>query len=627
MNLKNILKTTIMSLVTGSMLMACSDILEGDSDLQAFEPTLNQKTDSMFYAFGIAQAMQQLADQYVFLGEMRGDLVELTNYTDSALRQLATFDVSPYNPYDSTYLYYRVINNCNYYIAHRDTTLITADTEVAMNEYAAVKSVRAWAYLQLVLNYGKVPFVDKPITKISQVEEKYDSITLDNFISKLVDGEGGLASYTGRVTPNYGNVTINAGNMNSGGSKNVFSWLLLPPVDVVLGDIYLETGNPMEAAKHYIKFMTEQATSSQRHSFFEAPGTPYRVSTGIFENTWPADYDSEAMLSTLGSSWSSIFSGNSDRICYIPLAVNYMRGQTTSVPQAFGYDFYAYSTTKYIDEIQILPSKSYLALSDSTDYYYFSTLKTTERDTINHVKVGDMRVNSCINTYIRSDVDSLQLYVNKYDMANVNIYRASVIWLRLAEAWNQLGYYDLAFAILKDGISDNLQNATYISDDHKALLSTTFPLLPLVDNSAKFSPEAAYGIHAHGAGRVRDHTMGYASGKLVNGAYKPNINTYRPDTIIGLKLKEIATKFGVAVGTTKQDTINAMEDIICDELALEAAFEGNRYNDLLRMARRKNRAGLYGANFGSQWLVKKLEYKSPNVQNLLDPNKWYLPFK
>ena len=92
------------------------------------------------------------------------------------------------------------------------------------------------------------------------------------------------------------------------------------------------------------------------------------------------------------------------------------------------------------------------------------------------------------------------------------------------------------------------------------------------------------------------------------------------------KLNQLQSQYGIQPTGTMQDTINAMEDILCDEMALELAFEGNRFGDLTRMARHKNHAGLYGSSFGSQWLVSKLAYKHP-VVNLLDEKNWYLPFK
>ena len=91
-------------------------------------------------------------------------------------------------------------------------------------------------------------------------------------------------------------------------------------------------------------------------------------------------------------------------------------------------------------------------------------------------------------------------------------------------------------------------------------------------------------------------------------------------------MKEIAEQYGAAVGTTKEDTINAIEDLLSDEYALEMAFEGDRFGNLTRMARNKNRAGLYGTNFGSLWFSKKLEKNNP-VKDLSVEQNWYLPFK
>ena len=99
--------------------------------------------------------------------------------------------------------------------------------------------------------------------------------------------------------------------------------------------------------------------------------------------------------------------------------------------------------------------------------------------------------------------------------------------------------------------------------------------------------------------------------------------------VVGNKLAYISEIYNVANDPalyTKADTINAVEDLLCDEYALEFAFEGTRYYDLMRLARHKNHAGTYGGNFGSLWMKKKLEYKHPQ-KDLSDPNQWYLPFK
>jgi hypothetical protein len=201
----------------------------------------------------------------------------------------------------------------------------------------------------------------------------------------------------------------------------------------------------------------------------------------------------------------------------------------------------------------------------------------------------------------------------------VPLYRTTTVWLHLAEAFNRLGMPDAAFAILKDGIHEFLPNALYMSEETVNALTTTYPLLSN-ENISLFARDVRssfFGVHMHGAGMVRD---------IAGTAYQPGLTAYQMPIVVGDKLKEIAETYNVAVGTTKQDSINAMEDILCDEYALEFAFEGSRFYDLCRLARHKNAAGLYGGNFGSQWLARKLQYKNP-TKDLTDPQNWFLPLK
>ena len=82
--------------------VSCSDMLETDSSQRLFDPDMNDKTDSMYYAFGVLQALQAVTDQYYLQGEMRGDLVEvMPGVTDKNLQELASFTAGTSNKYDS----------------------------------------------------------------------------------------------------------------------------------------------------------------------------------------------------------------------------------------------------------------------------------------------------------------------------------------------------------------------------------------------------------------------------------------------------------------------------------------------------------------------------------------------
>lgn len=600
---------------------SCSDMLETDSSRQVFNPELSEKTDSVFYALGILQGLQQLADQYVFQGEMRGDLTRTTTYTDNNLRQLADFSATTNNKYDSAYVYYRVINNCNYYIAHRDTTLHTGADFVVMKEYVAVKAIRAWAYMQLARIYGKVPFYTEPLTQISQIDGgNYPELDMAGIVTKLAPD---LEQYTGYETPTLGNVSPQ--------NSAIYPSRLFIPVDLVLGDMYLEIKDYHRAATHYVTYLTEVAPASRRHiAFTQQPyhvlqrsGNTYYLGTTDLPSDW---HDDNFNQRSNTSDWESILwpsndDQNTDIICYIPMAQNSQQGHTSELPKAFGYDYYSTSASstneRYIDEIQILPSEEYVSLSKGQDYYYYSTASTYSQAVVNSAKLGDARISGI--TYERYDTeqDSAKIWVSKYTRPRVILYRTSTVMMHLAEAFNRLGMYDAAFAILKDGLTSNLETAPYLSEATLQALHTTYPILSNANISKFTGAQFMFGVHTHGAGYAND-----ANGNN----YWPGLSQYQLEPVVGQKMAEIATTYNVAVGISKQDSINAVEDLLCDEYALEFAFEGSRFYDLCRLARHKNANSPYGANFGGLWLARKLAYKNP-AKDLTSENNWYLPFK
>ena len=196
---------------------SCSDMLEVDSSSQLSGQDINNKTDSVFYTFGIMSAMQQLADAYVLQNELRGDLVKLTSAADLDLQELANYSADGTNAYDSAYVYYRVINNVNYYLAHRDTTLADGSTNLVTNEYAAMLSFRAWAYLQAVRQYGKVKYITHPLTSISDIEsDNSPELDIYQLTTELISG---LEKYSGLPVPNYGAINCGSGNNSTG-----FTW-------------------------------------------------------------------------------------------------------------------------------------------------------------------------------------------------------------------------------------------------------------------------------------------------------------------------------------------------------------------------------------------------------------------
>lgn len=584
---------------------SCEDILETESEQIVFDPALDQKTDSMFYTLAILKSVQLAIDQNVLINEMRGDLTETNMYTQTDLRELANFSATAANKYDSAYVYYRIINNCNYYIAHRDTMLMTGSTKVAIPEYVEALAVRAWAYMQLCKHYGTVDFYTTPITSISEANAPKEKKDMAGIANALLPE---LAQYKQIDVPNYGE--IDAGSTNFGVSKKVNSRKIMFPVLLVMGDIYLETNQYEQAAKCYFEYLNMQRI--RQRNFFVSPSFGYSYPDNIMPPM--------SGYYTVEESWSSIFTVSpnvsNEIITYVPMAVNGLRGTTTNLPKLFGYNYYTtdVDTTDnksqtsgsdmYILEREIEPSQQYINLCNSQDWYYRPSESLTD---ILTSKLGDLRRQVTVQTVQKGD--SAFRLMTKYNGGNINIYRASTVYLRLAEALNRMGYPDAAFMILKDGMSySKLDEAGYLKPETIEMLTTTIPFFS-EQNMNNFTTEIRnIGIHSHGA----NETV---------GQYSP----YQYVEVLASKLAELKEQ-GVNVQDTPEDSINAMEDIICDEMAMELAFEGNRFADLTRIAKHKNADPLYGSNYGSLWLARKLAYKNP-VKDLTQEINWYLPMK
>lgn len=670
------MKKTLYSLIAAIGIFgatSCSDMLDTESSRFVSDPDINNKTDSIFYAYGVMQAMQQLADQYFFQNEMRGELVEPTSKATTHLKELASFSAGVENKYDSVYLYYKVINNCNYYLAHRDTTLQTGGELVTIDEFAGIAAFRAWTYLQLTTQYGDVPYIEAPVTTISDINANTTRINYRQILGKqaeyLQELKNKYPAYMLEAPVYSGNATaVTMGNTNWGTQKSYIPQKCFLPFNVVLGDLYLELGEYEKAATCYFDYLRYQ---SEKYGIASIANGKYgentlcnsrpnfRYDSNDESTTPPLDYDfgSKNLSSTNG--WDRIFGisnsdvpNNTEVVSYIPMAVRYTLGQTTEIPQAFGYDYYSTTNRRYSDapfgqsfitrcpesdEVQILPSKEFKDMAYNAPYYYSTTTKDlsvgTTRYIISSCNIGDGRINMIAPS---RDADSPNEYVVKPRTGYILLYRNSTIYMHLAEALNRLDQPELAFAVLKTGLHDGIRqyvDTAYVEEnkipqenyfipwesyDYLRSAACPYPFFS-AENRTYFTNinKEIIGMRQHGSGLVEDVRSPYSYKSIVGAQIDKNRETF------GISYQVDPNDADNPKGYTREEYINAVEDLLCEEYALEFAFEGRRFSDLLRLARHKNDAGYFGGAFGDRWLSKKLENKAPGITTA----NCYLPFK
>lgn len=617
-----IVKTLLFGAFTGA-LCSCEDMLTMDSDYVIYydEDHLKTPADTANSLVGIIAQLQTVADRTNILGEVRGDLVNVSSSAYKDLQDIANFDlnaISENNKYNNPRDYYNIINNCNYFLAYADTTARdNRGNYIFEKEYAQIKTIRAWVYLQLALNYGKVPFYTDPILKESDVEKVNTRKGIAEICSYFIED---LIPYRNVDFPSLKSV------------GTVYLANCFFPTEVVLGDLYLwrasVTKNQpdyLEAAKCYYTWITAEKV----------------LGDGSKKNIYHIDNNSATTITIpsagtfipLAGGYSSLFSSSaistysaSDLVTAIPMDSASASGNYSEIRGLYNNS----STTQY----SLSPSQSLFDLSRSQIYNLVAADGSIYDLPIfdESYQNGDLRLFANWSTSSISDY-SFQT-VSKVDMRHVWIYRKTDLYLRLAEAMNSAGYPRFAYAVLATGLSTKVLRdsvASYCNTTDSLMLENIFNKADVMDNNFVARNGAGgtlssydIGIHSRGCGYTEKNP--YYTYPADSTYYKTILAELKADPANADKDPKLIERMARIEWRNTPEALEkeqlAVDKLLLDEMALESCFEGKRYYDLMR----------FGYRHDATWLSEPIKARAAAAgktisTDLSNKDNWFISWQ
>ena len=653
---------TIAFLLGGTfMFSSCDDMLNVDSNRVEYEFDDWSLNDSVYSVLGILKAVQEVGDRQVLINELRGDLVTVNE-------SKAVFDVQELGRFDfklnsNEYLdvkdYYSIINNCNIYLARVDTTLEKNNIKLMLPEYVAVKSIRAWTYLQLAINYNNVPYFTEPILTHSAAEEVMNTpmLSRDEIVNRLIADilpYENPAAFPMPAWDNDGKV-LKFGYGDNG--TELDTKLLFVPIRMLLGELYLWKGDYKNAAHFFYSQIAGSGTNE----------TAKKYNDRGYKASYNAEGGKNFNNSFIKMFAAKSFSENSaNYFAVIPFANTDLDGTTSGLAAVF-------SPQAEIGGAQVVASPGILSLAERQVYCYMKDPEDKkEIPEYSHFYEykGDLRIKA--TTYSQRGTDDAQTeyknIIGKFNfeegsldmdvefVPNIRttyliLQRKELAYLRLAEALvgleRQEGYkggMELAMTILKSGAKNNYRLLKNPEPADSVLLNakgdTIFEYkydagvkidsvprvvtyLASCEDSLNYSFAAEdfstnEGIHSRGSGCSER-----------NAYYALN------DTCIARYLGETHTEDKVETilrPITYEDYLNYMADLIIDELALELAWEGTRFGDLIRFAKAMGDPDVLAKRVAGRAFKNDVTYRDNEFQydpelyeKMKDEANWYLP--
>lgn len=607
----------VIGIFLGSLIFfsSCKEFLNPDQEINITDDKLfDDWYEYRAIEMGLYGIQSDLVEQLLILGELRADLLKITERADADMVEIYNFNVSKENKYASPTNFFKLISACNNFITvlKREHPEVMDRNSLITNYdklYGEALSMRAWAYFNAVRIYGKIPFIPESLTSIDEIDnfinssgtyidsvhiiygvDGYENDTLYNvpislekqyYTQDLI-----IDHFTRELERDVKAVGVNHYLDNNDQSWEVSIWNP-SAYNALLGIMYLTDGDLAKAASYFDKIMRIPSDNYR-----------YQIDQSFAGQNWKNIFNNIDIREHIFTLWfnKSYFQQNNFQSFFEPREPHkYMMKPTRSAVMYWesiwdDYRLAENNTQPWLTETVWKGMPGDFNRGYGISYAYLVNGVPLPRQTVFGMlwlkSEEDYRTSALMVENADTVVWKYSWNKNVFDQdANFPIYRAAGVHLWMAELY-----------------------VWWRFEQNGVVREFTSNAVNIVNNGSNYSGDA---------GRMQIGVRGRVGfGGNTDGIKVGNINYVRhPFTNEVIGYKDLTGNF---LGKQLY-----LEDLIMEERARELAFEGERFYDLMRVAKRRNDPS-YLAKLVSQ---KFPENRREEIYNLLlNEDNWYIHY-